>query len=165
MNTTGLTLADTIVYEITCIRDFDQKCVMKKNIRALNSIRIDDFAKYWIGSFGEEVLEKSKSENGNKCSIVITSSDGQYKMYSAGQDESKNNDEKPVELTAEDKPVEPIKDEPVADEHVASEKIDEVKADDKKDEKKTKSVKKSSKLDSEPKDKAKSKKSAKPADK
>ena len=94
MDFRNITLKDTVVYSVTCVREFDQKCVMKDDVRAWNAIGIDDFAKYWIGSFGDQALEKSKSEKGNDCSIIITCSNGDSKVFSTLGKNKFNPDEK-----------------------------------------------------------------------
>ena len=188
MDLRSLTLKDTVVYSVTCVRESDQKCIMKDDIRAWNAIGIDDFATYWIGSFGNEALEKSKSEKGNGCSIIITCSSGESKVFSTTvkdkfkADETKTKPMVTVEIDCEDKKTEPAyedtpipeKVEAAAEETVvdkASEPIVEDAAAKKPEpapeEKKSEKPKaKKSKADSEPKEKKQTKKpAAKKADK
>ena len=112
MDFRSITLKDTVVYSVTCVREFDQKCVMKDDVRAWNAIGIYDFAKYWIGSFGDQALEKSKSEKGNDCSIIITCSNGDSKVFSTLGKNKFNPDEKKaksivtVEVDCEEKKTE-----------------------------------------------------------
>ena len=129
MDFRNITLKDTIVYSVTCVREFDQKCVMKDDVRAWNAIGIDDFAKYWIGSFGDEALEKSKSEKGNDCSIIITCSNGDSKVFSTLGKNKFNPDEKKaksivtVEVDCKDKTIDSeYKDTPIPEKVEASDK-------------------------------------------
>lgn len=164
MDFRNITLKDTVVYSVTCVREFDQKCVMKDDIRAWNAIGIDDFAKYWIGSFGDEALEKSKSEKGNDCSVIITCSNGDSKVFSTVGKDKFNADEKKtksivtVEVDCEEKKSEPIYEETKIPEKVeaAAEKTDPESKDKKSDNPKEKKAK----PESTPKPKQQAKKSA-----
>ena len=188
MDFRSITLKDTVVYSVTCVREFDQKCVMKDDVRAWNAIGIDDFAKYWIGSFGDQALEKSKSEKGSDCSIIITCSNGDSKVFSTLGKNKFNPDEKKaksivtVEVDCEEKKTESAyKDTPIPEKvEVAAEKtiVDKAsepivedaaakKSEPAPEEKKSEKPKaKKPKADSEPKEKKQTKKSAaKKADK
>lgn len=180
MDFRNITLKDTVVYSVTCVREFDQKCVMKDDVRAWNAIGIDDFAKYWIGSFGDEALEKSKSEKGNGCSIIITCSSGESKVFSTTvkdkfkADETKTKPMVTVEIDCEDKKAESAyEDTPIPEkvEVAVGEAIVEdaaaKKSEPAPEEKKSEKPKaKKSKADSDPKEKKQTKKpAAKKADK
>ena len=174
MDFRSITLKDTVVYSVTCVREFDQKCVMKDDVRAWNAIGIDDFAKYWIGSFGDQALEKSKSEKGNDCSIIITCSNGDSKVFSTlGKNKFNPDEKKAKSIVTVEVPI-PEKVEVAAEETIvdkASEPVVEdaaaKKSEPDPEEKKSEKPKaKKSKADSEPKEKKQTKKpAAKKADK